>query len=88
MKHFPALIVILAFAMLIGVTTYKVYTTYQLGVKAEDEQRSYVSWIAFCAERGYQSSDTTSAVLDEWLDSWTGTPEEEQALLCAGIEEY
>ncbi len=53
-----------------------------------DEQRDYISWIAFCANRGYDINDNTFQATNEYLDTWCGSVEEEEAFINAGIEPY
>ena len=67
-------------AMLTSCTTSKQATT--------DEQRNYISWIAFCANRGYDINDNTYQATNEYLDTWCGSVDEEQAFINAGIEPY
>ena len=66
-------------ALLTGCTTNKT---------ALDEHRNYVSWIAFCANRGYDLSDNTYTATNEYLDTWCGSVEEEEAFINAGVELY
>lgn len=51
-------------------------------------RREYVSWIAFCAARGYQANSRTYTVTNEYLHTWCGTYDEQQALINAGIQPY
>lgn len=55
---------------------------------ALEEQRSYISWVAFCANRGYNINDNTYQATNEYLDTWCGSVEEEQAFINAGVEPY
>lgn len=54
--------------------------------KASDDIRCETSWSAFCATRGHDRNDTASAIVDEYLDTWCGSVEEEKALIKAGVE--
>ena len=75
------LILILAVAaMLASCITSKQATT--------DEQRNYISWVAFCANRGYNINDNTYQATNEYLDTWCGSVDEEQAFINAGVEPY
>lgn len=75
-----SIIILAASAMLAGCTaTRKVVT---------DEQRYYISWISFCANRGYNINDCTYQATNEYLDTWCGSTEEEQAFIKAGVEPY
>ncbi len=53
-----------------------------------DERRAYISWIAFCANRGYSINDNTFDVTNEYLDTWCGSVDEEAAFTAAGVEPY
>lgn len=66
-------------ALLCGCTTNKAVL---------DEQRSYISWIAFCANRGYNINDNTYEAINEYLDTWCGSVDEEEAFINAGVEPY
>lgn len=48
--------------------------------------RHDVSWKAYCASTGHAVNDTTGNSLDDFLDGWVGSTEEEEALLAHGIE--
>lgn len=66
--------------LLASCTTSKQATT--------NEQRYYISWIAFCANRGYNINDNTNLTINEYIDTWCGSVEEEQAFINAGVEPY
>ena len=53
-----------------------------------NEQRNYISWIAFCAARGYDLNDNTYQATNEYLDTWCGSVDEEAAFIEAGVEPY
>lgn len=55
---------------------------------ATDENRGYISWVAFCASRGYSIDDHTFPATNEYLDTWCGSTEEEEAFIKAGVEPY
>ena len=38
------------------------------------------SWDLFCTSRGYDPADRSRQVYDQYLDTWLGSAEEEQAL--------
>lgn len=78
MKKVTIILVIVA-ATLTGCTTVKNTT---------DEQRDYISWVAFCANRNYNINDNTGEVINEYLDTWCGSVEEEAAFIKAGVEPY
>lgn len=44
-----------------------------------------ISWSAFCKSRGYSLTDSTSEVINEYLDTWCGSVEEETVLDSLGI---
>lgn len=51
-----------------------------------DARRAEISWSAFCAARGYDLDDNTPAAVNDYLDTWCGSADEETALVAAGIE--
>lgn len=53
-----------------------------------DQRRADISWNAFCQAHGYDATDTTHLVVNEYLDTWCGSFDEEIALLEAGVEPY
>ena len=53
-----------------------------------DERRAEISWSAFCAARGYDLSDNTYTATNEYIDTWCGSVEEEEAFIKAGVEPY
>lgn len=69
----------LATALLTGCTSNKV---------ALDNLRGEISWNAFCDARGYDRNDNTYSAVNEYLDTWCGSVEEETALIEAGVEPY
>ena len=77
MKKATIIIAIAVAAILTGCTTVKNTT---------DEQRDYISWVAFCANRNYNINDNTGEVINEYLDTWCGSVEEEEAFIANGIE--
>lgn len=54
--------------------------------QVKQERREYVSWIAFCATRGHDINDNTHSTINEYLDTWCGSVEEEEAFIKAGVE--
>ncbi len=52
---------------------------------ALEQRRAEASWNAFCDARGYDRDDNTYANVNEYLDTWRGSVEEEAALDKAGI---
>lgn len=55
---------------------------------ALNERRAEISWSAFCAARGYDFNDNTDQATNEYLDTWCGSVEEENALINACVEPY
>lgn len=56
--------------------------------KVSDDELGKISWTAFCAARGYDLNDHTFPAINEYLDTWCGTVEEEQAFINASVEPY
>ncbi len=54
--------------------------------QALDERRAEISWSAFCANRGYNIDDNTYQATNEYLDTWCGSVDEENAFIKAGVE--
>lgn len=55
---------------------------------ALDARRADTSWAAFCAARGHDLDDNTYSTLNEYLDTWCGSADEEAALIAAGVKPY
>lgn len=53
--------------------------------KPATDRREEISWSAFCKSRGYALTDSTSEVINEYLDTWCGSAEEETVLDSLGI---
>ena len=53
-----------------------------------DSRRAEISWSAFCAARGYDLNDNTYPAINEYLDTWCGSVDEEAAFIKAGVEPY
>lgn len=73
--------VFLALVLLAGCTTNKL-------ASVSDEERGEISWNAFCAARGYDRNDNTYLTVNEYLDTWCGSVDEENAFNKAGVEPY
>ncbi len=69
----------LATALLTGCTSNKV---------ALENLRGEISWNAFCDARGYDRTDNTYSAVNEYLDTWCGSVDEEAALIEAGVEPF
>ncbi len=80
MKKYIILIA-LSVAVLTGCTTNKL-------ASVSDEVRGEISWNAFCAARGYDRNDNTYLTVNEYLDTWCGSVDEENAFNKAGVEPY
>ena len=57
-------------AVLFGCTTKKAVS---------DNLVDNMSWKSFCDAHGYSYNDTTTTVIDEYLDTWCGSTAEEEA---------
>lgn len=53
-----------------------------------DDRREEISWSAFCKSKGYDLTDSSSEVINEYLDTWCGSVEEEKAFINAGVKPY
>lgn len=53
-----------------------------------NEMRSRVSWQAFCLATGHDIDDNTFLTINQYLDAWVGSADEENALIAAGIKPY
>lgn len=71
----------LATAMLTGCTSTKL-------AAVSDNERGEISWNAFCDARGYDRADNTYTAVNEYLDTWCGSVDEEAAFIKAGVEPY
>lgn len=78
MKKYIILIAISA-AMLTGCNSTKL-------VSVSDNERGEISWNAFCDVRGYDRNDNTYTAINDYLDTWCGSVEEENAFIKAGVE--
>lgn len=68
-------------SILVGCTTNKL-------ASVSDEVRGEISWNAFCDARGYDRNDNTYLTVNEYLDTWCGSVDEENAFSKAGVEPY
>lgn len=68
-------------SMLAGCTTNKL-------ASVSDEMRGEISWNAFCDARGYDRNDNNYLTVNEYLDTWCGSVDEENAFSKAGVEPY
>lgn len=46
----------------------------------------YTSWDAFCDARGYDRDTNSDFAVNEYLDTWRGSVDEDEALARAGVE--
>ncbi|WP_301196568.1 MULTISPECIES: hypothetical protein [Muribaculaceae] len=53
-----------------------------------DNRRAEISWSTFCAARGYDLNDNIYQATNDYLDTWCGSVDEEEALINAGVEPY
>ena len=63
----------LGFASLMAAAMY--FPTINADTRIQSPEQ--VSWIEFCKARGYDSETSDTAVIDEYLDTWVGSIEEE-----------
>ena len=49
-------------------------------VVVPSREEFHPSWKAFCTSRNYVVATTDSEIINEYLDTWVGSVEEEQAL--------
>lgn len=75
------LTLIIAAAALTGCTSTKL-------ASVSDDVRGEISWNAFCDAHGYDRNDNTYLAINEYLDSWCGSVDEEEAFINAGVEPY
>ena len=80
MKKYIILIALLA-AVLTGCNSSKL-------ASVSDNERGEISWNAFCDARGYDRNDNTYTAVNEYLDTWCGSVEEENAFIKAGVKPY
>lgn len=45
-----------------------------------------LSWTAFCAARGYDAETNEDDIVNEYLDTWRGSVEEEEVFIANGVE--
>lgn len=76
-----SLLTIDALLILSGCSYASVSSTHQA-------MREDASWNAFCDARGYDRNDDTYPVINEYVDTWCGSADEEAALIAAGVEPY
>lgn len=81
MKKATYTLALAAFALMSSCTSTK------LDAVSNDE-RGEISWIAFCDARGYDYNDNTHLTVNEYLDTWCGSVEEEEAFVKLGVEPY
>lgn len=53
------------------------FSSRQLPASLSQEE---ISWNAFCLSRGYDPHDESLEIVNEYLDAWVGSTEEEAAL--------
>jgi hypothetical protein len=75
------LTIALATALLTGCSSAKL-------AAVSDDERAEISWNAFCDAHGYDRNDNTFPTVNEYLDAWCGSVDEENALIKAGVEPY
>lgn len=63
-------------AGLMAVSCYLPSNTEQLPAALTSDE---LSWIEFCKARGYDTHDNRDEIINEFLDTWVGSMEEERA---------
>ncbi|WP_290088564.1 hypothetical protein [uncultured Duncaniella sp.] len=63
-------------AGLMAVACYLPSNTEQLPAALTSDE---LSWIEFCKARGYDTHDNRDEIINEFLDTWVGSMEEERA---------
>lgn len=63
-------------AGLMAVACYLPSNTEQLPAALTSDE---ISWIEFCKARGYDIHDNRDEIINEFLDTWVGSMEEERA---------
>lgn len=63
-------------AGLMAVACYLPSNTEQLPAALTSDE---LSWIEFCKARGYDTHDNRDEIINEFLDTWVGSVEEERA---------
>ena len=63
-------------AGLMAVACYLPSNTEQLPAALTSEE---ISWVEFCKARGYDIHDNRDEIINEFLDTWVGSVEEERA---------
>lgn len=65
----------LSFASILAISMYLPAKSRSAAVTLTPEQ---ISWEGFCNARGYDPEANDSNIIDEYLDTWVGSIEEEQ----------
>lgn len=68
-------------ALLSGCTSAKL-------ASVSNDEREEISWNAFCDAPGYDRNDNTDLAVNEYLDTWRGSVEEEEVFIKLGVEPY
>lgn len=51
-------------------------------------ERPEISWEAFCAARGHNATDRSEDTVNEYLDTWRGSAEEDSVLIQNNTEPF
>jgi len=81
MKKATSILTLAAVVLLSGCTSSKL-------AAVSDDLCGEISWNAFCDAHGYDRNDNTYATVNEYIDAWCGSVEEEKAFIKAGVEPY
>ncbi len=47
-----------------------------------------VSWRSFCEAHGYDPADNSDFVMNQYLDTWRGSVDEDSAFAAAGVKPF
>lgn len=62
-----------------GLTTIACFLTSKTKQLPSYLTQEEISWVEFCKTRGYDTQDKNEEIINEFLDTWVGSVEEEQA---------
>lgn len=66
----------IATCALLSVANFWTDRSKEIPVKLTSEE---ISWIEFCKAKGYDVNDNSEEIVNEFLDTWRGSVEEEKA---------
>lgn len=74
MKKDAIILVVLLVASIATMIITSIYSP-----KSTEQTNDELSWTEFCKARGYDVHDHSDQVVNEYLDTWIGSTEEEKA---------